>query len=59
MSRRDAAKIAVFKGFRQYFGLNIAFSSISPSQMTRHNKKLQKVHAEKDRKQGNRKKWKW
>ena len=59
MSRRDAAKIAVFPGFLQYFGLNIVSSSISALLMTGYNKKLQKVHAEKDRKQENRKKWKW
>ena len=42
MSRRDAAKIAVFPGFRQYFGLNIVFSFISALHMTRYNIKSQK-----------------
>ena len=46
MSRRDAAKIAVFPCFLQYFGLNIVFSSISASQMTGYNKKFEKFHAE-------------
>ena len=59
MSRRDAAKIAVFPGFWQYFGLNIVFSSINASQMTGYNKKIEKFHVAKDSEQGNRKKWKW
>ena len=59
MTRHDAANIAVFPGFLQYFGLNIVFSSISALQMTEYNKKFENFHAEKDREQGNRKKWKW
>ena len=52
-------KLLFFQVFDNIFGLNIVFSSISTSQMTRYNKKIEKVHAEKDRDQGNRKKWKW
>ena len=59
MSRPDAAKIAVFPGFLQYFGLNIVFSFISALHMTSYNIKSQKSYAEKDRKQENKKKWKW
>ena len=33
-------KLLFFPGFWQYFSLNIVFSSISASQMTRYNKKL-------------------
>ena len=60
MSRRDAAKNAVFPGFfLQYFGLNIVFSCISALHMTGYNTKSQKkIHAEKDKKQENKKKWK-
>ena len=56
---RDAAKIAVFPGFWQYFGLNIVFSFISVLHMTGYNIQSEKIHAEKDRKQENKKKWKW
>ena len=53
MSRRDAVKIAVFPG------LNIVFSFICALQITGYNIQSQKIHAEKDRKQENKKKCKW
>ena len=56
MSRRDTAKFADFPGFSQYFGLNIVFSFISALYLTGYNTKSQKIHAEKDRKQENKKK---
>ena len=53
MSRRDAVEIAVFPG------LNIVFSFICALHMTGYNIQSQKIHAEKDRKQENKKKCKW
>ena len=44
MSQRDAAKIAVFPSFWQYF-------SLSALHITGYNTKSQKIHAEKDRKE--------
>ena len=60
MSWRDAAKIAVFPGcfFLHYFGFNIVFCFISALHMTGYNIQPQKIYAEKDRKQENKKKWK-
>ena len=59
MSQRDAAKIAVFPGFWQKFGLHIVFFFIGALHMTRYNTKSQKSYVEKDRKQENKKRWKW
>ena len=60
MSRRDAAKIAVFfSRFLTILCVNIVFSFISALHMTGYNPKSQKkIHAEKDGKQENKKKWK-
>ena len=50
MSRRDVAKIAVFPGFWQCFGLNIVYYFISALHMTGYNIQSQKTRVEKDRK---------
>ena len=48
MSRRNAAKIAVFPGFCQYFGLNMVYYVVISLHMTRYNTKTQKKLCEKE-----------
>ena len=39
MSRRNAAKIEVFSGFCQYFGLHMVYLTVVTLNMTRYNTK--------------------
>ena len=59
MSRRNAAKIAIFSGFCQYFGLHMVFCTVVTLNMTRYNTYTQKSYVKKDLKQENEKKWRW
>jgi len=51
MSRRNAAKIAVFSGLFQYFGLQRVYPTVVTFNMTRYNTKTQKTYVKKDLKQ--------
>ena len=55
MSRYHAAQIAVFQGFCQYFGLNMAYSVAISLHMTRYRTKTQISYVKKDKKQENKK----
>ena len=59
MSRRNMAKIAVFKVFCPYFGLHMIYPTVVTLNITRYNTKTQKSYVKKDLKQENKKKWSW
>ena len=59
MSRYHAAQIAVFQGFCQYFGLNMAYYVAISLHMTRYRTKTQISYVKQDKKQENSKIWKW
>ena len=59
MSRRNAAKIAVFSGFCQEFGYHMVYATVVTLNMTRYNTKTQKSYVEKGLKQENEKKLRW
>jgi hypothetical protein len=59
MSRRHAAKIAVFLGFCQYFGSDMVYFVAISLHMMRYNTQTQTNYVIKDRKQKNKEKRKW
>ena len=59
MSRRNAAKIAVFSGCFQDFGLHMVCPTVVTLSMTRYNTETQKSYVKKGLKQENKKKLKW
>jgi hypothetical protein len=56
MSRRHAAKIAVFLGFCQYFGLDMVYFVAISLHMMWYNTQTQTIYVIKDRKQENKEK---
>ena len=59
MSQRNAAKVAVFTGLFQYFGLQRVYPTVVTFNMTRYNTKTQNSYVKKDLKLKNEKKWRW
>ena len=55
MSRRNAAKISVFSGFCQHFGLHMVYPTVVTLNMTRYNTETQKSYVKKGLKQDNKK----
>ena len=55
MSRRNAAKVAFFSGFCQYFGLHMVYRTEVTLNMTKYNTKKGKSYVKTDLKQENEK----